>query len=215
LQALCRIFVERFARFGPPISHSIGSGIHSDFVYPRCHAALLSVIFAALGILDSIMSYGHFKYVIELDEFARSKFGESGNVNISISSMKIKIILLADYLEHHIVCIQKQIFLIYFISKDCISLQVLPQIVIDQLAWLGSPISRSISSDVHSHFICLTCHAASLPVMLISLQFILISLTCWQDHFALGLCQCGDHYPPEYRNSSGSEINMEILSDEQ
>jgi hypothetical protein len=28
--------------------------------------------------------------VIELDEFERSKFGESGNVNISISSMKIK-----------------------------------------------------------------------------------------------------------------------------
>jgi hypothetical protein len=117
LHAPCQIFVESLTRFGPPIFYSIGSGIHHDFVYPRCHAALLSAIFAALRILDSIMSYGHFKYVIELDEFECSKFGENGNVNISISSMKIKIILHADDLEHHIACIQKQIFSIYFISK--------------------------------------------------------------------------------------------------
>jgi hypothetical protein len=195
LQAPCRIFVERLARFGPPISHSIGSGIHNDFVYPMWHAALLSAIFAALRILDRITSYGRFKYVIELDKFERLKFGESGNVKIWISSMKIKIALPADYLEHHIVCIQKQIFSMYFTSKDHISLQVLSQIVVDRLARLGSLISRSINFDVHSHFICLTCHTVSLPVIFISLRFILISLTCGQDHFVPELCQCGDHYP--------------------
>jgi hypothetical protein len=108
---------------------------------------------------------------------------------------KSKTVLPANYLEHHIVCIQKRIFSIYFISKDDTSLQVLSQIVVDRLARLGSSISRSINSDVRSDFICLTCHALSLPVIFISLRFIFMPLTCEQDHFALELCQCGDHYP--------------------
>jgi hypothetical protein len=67
----------------------------------------LSVIFWWFDGLDILMSYDHSKIMIELNEFDRSKSWENSNVNISISSMKIKSMLPGNYLQHLIVYIHK------------------------------------------------------------------------------------------------------------
>jgi hypothetical protein len=61
LQAACQIFIDRLARLGSWISHSIDSDIHSDFMHLTHYTVLLSVILAAFRHLDSIMSYDHSK----------------------------------------------------------------------------------------------------------------------------------------------------------
>jgi predicted CDP-diglyceride synthetase/phosphatidate cytidylyltransferase len=79
LQELCQIVLDRFARFGSPISHSIHSDIHREFMSLTCHTVLLPVIFAVLRVLHSIIGYDRYKRVIELDEFDLLKF-ENGEV---------------------------------------------------------------------------------------------------------------------------------------
>jgi hypothetical protein len=49
------------------------------------------------------MSYDRSKFVIGLNQFGDSKIGETRKVNISICSMKIKIVLPGNYLQHNVV----------------------------------------------------------------------------------------------------------------
>jgi hypothetical protein len=64
--------------------HSQRSVIHSHLIYPTHNASLLSMIFTSVRLLYLIMSYDHSTFVIELNEFDRSRIRESRNVNISI-----------------------------------------------------------------------------------------------------------------------------------
>jgi hypothetical protein len=85
-------------------------------------------MFKSLHSLITIMRYDHSNFVTELNEFERSKIRESRNVNISICSMKIKIMLPGNYLKREIVCIWNEIVYHSFILKDYISLQAPCQI---------------------------------------------------------------------------------------
>jgi hypothetical protein len=58
----------------------------------------INLTFAAFWVFDGIMGYGRFKCVIEMNKFERLDFSEGRNVNIPISSMKIKVILPENYL---------------------------------------------------------------------------------------------------------------------
>jgi hypothetical protein len=58
-----------------------------------CHTALLSLIFIAFGVLDSIMSYGRSKRVINVDGFGGLNFWKGSDVDVLISSKRIKIML--------------------------------------------------------------------------------------------------------------------------
>jgi hypothetical protein len=84
LQAPCEIFANLSARFRQPISHSHNDDTHIHLIYPTYNAPLLSLIFASVRILNSIMSYDHSNFVIELNKFDRLKIRESRNVNIWI-----------------------------------------------------------------------------------------------------------------------------------
>jgi hypothetical protein len=67
-------------------------------MHPTQNASLLSMVFKSLHPPIVIMSYDHSNFVTELNEFERSKIKESRNVNISICSMKISIMLHENYL---------------------------------------------------------------------------------------------------------------------
>jgi hypothetical protein len=56
-----------------------------------CHTGLLVFIFIAFRVLDSIMSDGRSKRVMELDGSEHPNFWDRRNVDISISSKKIKL----------------------------------------------------------------------------------------------------------------------------
>jgi hypothetical protein len=105
LQATRQIFVDRLATLRQSISHSHSDNIHSHLIYPAHNASLLSVILPDVHGRMIIMSYDHPNFVTELNEFDRSKIRESRNVNISICSMKITIMLTGNYLKCDIVCI--------------------------------------------------------------------------------------------------------------
>jgi hypothetical protein len=61
------------------------------------------VIFAIFGVLDSVMSYDRYKYVLGLNESESSNFGGNRNANILISSNKTKIMPPENYVRHHVV----------------------------------------------------------------------------------------------------------------
>jgi hypothetical protein len=105
LQGPFQISMSPLVRLRQPIAHSPSDTIQRDVIYPRQNAFLLSTIFASLRFLYIIMSYDHSNFVIELNEFDRSKIRESRNLNISICSRKIKIMLAGNYLQSCIVCI--------------------------------------------------------------------------------------------------------------
>jgi hypothetical protein len=98
LQATSRIFVSPLMRLRQPISHSHSHNIQSHPMHPTHNAPLLSMIFKFLHSLITIMSYDHFNFVTQLNEFERSKIRESINVNISICLMKIIVMLPGNYL---------------------------------------------------------------------------------------------------------------------
>jgi hypothetical protein len=97
LQATCQIFVSPLVALRQSISHSHSDNIHRHLIDPMRNPSLLSVAFTSLRLLYIIMSCDHSNFVTELNEFDRSKIRESRNVNISICSMKIKIILPQNY----------------------------------------------------------------------------------------------------------------------
>jgi hypothetical protein len=79
--------------------------------------------------------------VIELDEFESPNFWECKNVNISISSKKITVILPGNQLQHPMPYSEVQTFSISFIFKDHIFLQALCQIFVDRSARFGQLIT--------------------------------------------------------------------------
>jgi hypothetical protein len=85
------------ALFELPISHSVNSDVQIYFIYLMSHTALLWFIFIALRVLDGIMSYGRSKHVIKVNDFDRSNFLEGRDVDISISSKKIKTMLYGNH----------------------------------------------------------------------------------------------------------------------
>jgi hypothetical protein len=103
LQAPCQLFLDRSPRLWQLISHSIDFDIQLHFMNMTSDPSLLLVILVAFRVLNIIMSYGRSKCVIELNQFNDSKFWETRKVNISISSMKIKIMLPGNYLQHTVV----------------------------------------------------------------------------------------------------------------
>jgi hypothetical protein len=105
LQEPCQIFVDWSAWFESPISHSVNSDVQIYFLYLMSHTALLWFIFIDFRVLDSIMSYGRSKHVFKVNDFDRSIFWKGRDVNISISSKKIKIMLHGNYSKHFVVYI--------------------------------------------------------------------------------------------------------------
>jgi hypothetical protein len=89
----------------------------------------------------------------------------------------------------------KQIILITFISRDCISLQSLHQILIGRSECLRPPISRSLGRDFHSHLMSLACCTILLAITFLLLGIILIAPTYGYSKFAIQLLQYDDRYP--------------------
>jgi hypothetical protein len=74
------------------------------------------------------MSYGRSKPVMKFDGFGRSTIWEGRNVDISISSKKIKIMLHGNYLKHLVVSIPNiKIFVFFHIQGLDISARTLSQ----------------------------------------------------------------------------------------
>jgi hypothetical protein len=84
------------------------------------HTVLLSRVLVAFRVRESIVSYRWSKFVIEVNEFCDSRIWENRNVNIAISSMKIKVIP-TNYWQYHVICSEFRVFSISFISKDDLS----------------------------------------------------------------------------------------------
>jgi hypothetical protein len=98
------------------------------------HTALLLLIFIAFCVLNSIVSYDQSKRVIKVGAFDRSNFWECKNVEVSISSKTIKVVLPGHYSQHHVIYIQNRNVSFCSISRDYIPLQALCQIFVDRHA---------------------------------------------------------------------------------
>jgi hypothetical protein len=122
-------------------------------LYLMCHIALLLLKFIAFRVLDSVVNYDQSKRVMKVDGFDRSKSWEAGNVDISISSKKIKLCSLRIIRNTMLFIFQIEMFSFSSISGDYISLQAPCQIFVNRSAWHGRPISRSLASNVQIHFI--------------------------------------------------------------
>jgi ABC-type proline/glycine betaine transport system permease subunit len=75
-------------------------------------------------------------------------------------------------------------------------------------------ISRSLGRDVYNHLITLTCHTTLLKILVAPLPIILISLTYGHSNLVIHFFNAMYAIPSEKRNSSGSEIDLEIPSKE-
>jgi hypothetical protein len=93
LQAMCQIVIDHSECLRSSIFRSLNYDIHGSLIYLTYNTSLLLVIFIWFHCLDIITSYDHSKIMIELNGFDRSKTWEILHVNISICSMKIKIML--------------------------------------------------------------------------------------------------------------------------
>jgi hypothetical protein len=178
LQAPCQIFINEFIWLEASISRSVDYNARSHSIYMTCRTALLLLTFIIFRVLNNLMSYGRSKGVSKVDKFDRSKFFKGRNVDVSISLKKIAVILPGNCLQHLVVYIRKWMFLIYFISRDNISLQVPCQIFAEGSPRVGRPISHSIDSDVSIHWTYLGCDGALLPLIFIAFRFPL----SWQNH---------------------------------
>jgi hypothetical protein len=130
LQAPCQIFVNWSVPFESSISRSLASDIQIHLIYLMCHSALFALILIVFRVLDRIMSYDRSKGVVKVARFDRSKFWEGRNVNISISSKRINIMLSGNYSQCRVVYITNINVAFSFISRDCISWQALHQIFV-------------------------------------------------------------------------------------
>jgi hypothetical protein len=210
LQATCQIFVSPLVRLGETISHSDSDNIHMHLIYPTHNASLLSRIFTAAQFLYIIVSYDHSDFVIEVNEFERSKLRESRNVNISICSVKIKIRLTENYLEYEIVCMENQIFYHSFILKDYISLQATCQIFVSPFVRLRQSISHSQWSLVHSHLIYPTHNASLLSMIFTSVRLLYMIMNYDDSNFVTELNEFDHSKIRESRNVNISICSMKI-----
>jgi hypothetical protein len=112
----CYTFVGRPAWLELTISHSVNYDVQIYFLYLTFHTALLLLlfIFITFRALDSIMSYGRSKHVIKVNDFDRSNFWEGWDVDISISSKKIKIVLSGNYSKYPVVYIPNINVFVFF-----------------------------------------------------------------------------------------------------
>jgi hypothetical protein len=137
LQKPCRMFVDGLAWLESPISHSVNSDVQIYFIYLTSHVALLLFIFISFRVLNSIRSYGRSKYVIKVNDIDHSNFCEGRDVDISISSKKIKIMLPGNYSKHLVVYISNINICVFFHIQGILSLQAPCQIFVRQLARVG------------------------------------------------------------------------------
>jgi hypothetical protein len=93
LQAPCQILVDASTCPWQMITLSLKHDIHGNFMYLTHNNSVGSLIVLCFDVRDIITSYGQSKMMIQSNEFDRLKMGEKINMNISISSMKIKIML--------------------------------------------------------------------------------------------------------------------------
>jgi hypothetical protein len=131
LQAPCQIFADRPARLGEPISCSLASDVQIYFIYLTSYTVLLLLIFITFCVLNGIASYGQSKRMIKIDGFERSMLWEGRDVDIAISSKKIKIILPGNYSQRHVVYIRDINVFIFSISRNYLSFQGHSQIFVD------------------------------------------------------------------------------------
>jgi hypothetical protein len=144
-------------------------------------------MFKALHSLMSIMSYDHSNFVTELNEFDRSKVREGRSVNISICSMKIKIMLPGNYLKRDIVCIRNKIFNYSFVLKEYIILQATCQIFASPLVRLRQLISHSHSHNIQSCLTYMTHNASLLSMMCTAVRFLYIIMSYDDSHLVTEL----------------------------
>jgi NAD kinase len=69
------------------------------------HTELLLLIFIAFRVPDRVVNCGQSKRVIQIDEFERLNCWEGRDIDISISSKKVKITLPENYSQYHVVYI--------------------------------------------------------------------------------------------------------------
>jgi hypothetical protein len=117
LRALCQILVNRSSWLESSIARSLASDVQIHFIYLMCYTALFPLVFIAFCILDSTVSYGRSKRAITVDWFVRLNFWEGRNVDISISSKIIKIVLTGNYSQHHVVYILNRNVFVFFHSQ--------------------------------------------------------------------------------------------------
>jgi hypothetical protein len=147
------------------MSHFGDCILHIDSIYLMRHLALLLLNSIAFPVLDSIMSYGRSKRVIDVDEFERPIFLDSRNVEISISSRKIAVILPGNYLQYHVIYIRDKHFRflshprtmqlcnhpVRFSSTDPLGL--------DNWLFVPSPVTFTVTSYVgYDMLYCHSCH---------------------------------------------------------
>jgi hypothetical protein len=94
------------------------------------------------------MGYARSKHVIKVNDFDHLNFWEGKDVDVSISSKKIKIILHGNYSKHLVVYIPNiNVFVFFYIQGLHISASTLSDFV-RHLAPVRWPVSRSLVSDV-------------------------------------------------------------------
>jgi hypothetical protein len=128
-------FVDRPAWLESPISHSVNSDLQIHFIYSTSHTVLMLTIFITPCILNSMVSYGRSKQVTRFDGSGRSDFWEDRNVDISISSKKIRLCSLGIISNTVLFIFEIEIVLFSFISRDDISLEAPCQIFADRPAF--------------------------------------------------------------------------------
>jgi hypothetical protein len=111
-----------------------------------------------------------------------------GKVEMSISRfLRRKLCFMGIIRNTMLFIFQMEMFSLFSISRDYISLQAPCEIFVDRAAWLESPVSHSVNSDVQIHAISLMFHTVLLLSILISLRNILIPLTYGNSGFAIEL----------------------------
>jgi hypothetical protein len=114
LQAPCQTFIDRPVWLESSISRSLASDVQIYFIYLMCHTALLFFMFIVFCVLQSIVNYDQSERVMKFNGLDRSKFWEDRNVDISISSKKIKIMLPGNYSQYRVVYIQNRNVFVFF-----------------------------------------------------------------------------------------------------
>jgi hypothetical protein len=138
---------------------SAGLAWATDFSFPCIfNISFCTVVFDILHFLRSeqCVSYGRSKRVIKIDGSDRSNFWEGRDVEISISSKKIMIMLSENYSKRLAVYIRNRNVFVFFYIHGLSVFASTCQIFVRHLAQVGWPISRSLVSDVCADLIHLT-----------------------------------------------------------
>jgi hypothetical protein len=94
--------------------------------------------------------------------------------------MDIKNTLPGNYSQHILVCIEKSMLILYFMSKGYVCLQESSPPFVGHLARFVQLIPRSLGSDASTHLAYLGCHASLLPLIFMAFRIIVIQLSHWR-----------------------------------